>query len=561
MTRDSGDITGARQVCEELHRHGVTDVFGLMGDGNVQWIPMLEGYGISYHASRHEAGAIAMADAYSRATGRMGVCTVTHGPGLTHALSCLLEARKAGSQVVLLAGETPIRATAYSCQDIDHAGVLRSIGCESVRIPAVGTLARDLARAFRRCSTGQKPITVLLPTDVQSASCRYSPVVVAASDHRRSPSAGELAELAEIVEQAERPLILAGRGAVRSDARQALEQLAERIDALVATTVLAKGFFHGNRFALDIVGGFSTTTAKGLIGEADLVLAFGTTLSPWTTLSGAIFSPTARIVQVSDDPAVLGANAPIDLGVIGDVRASAEGLDEELARRQHERHGRRTDELAERIASGRAELVGDVSTDDLIDPRAVMYKLDEMLPAERTLAIDGGWYQVLPVRLLTSTDARGFMFLQTYQAVGPGLAAAVGAATGRPDRVTALVVGDGGLSMSLGELETVTRLKLPIVVVVVNDGAYHAEVHGLAEIGQPTDTAYHRDVDFAAVATALGGQGATVRRLADFEEHLAGWLDDPQGPLVLDCKVPCPIRYWDDQEWLEDIWHEPRPER
>jgi thiamine pyrophosphate-dependent acetolactate synthase large subunit-like protein len=240
------------------------------------------------------------------------------------------------------------------------------------------------------------------------------------------------------------------------------------------------------------------------------------------------------------------------------VRASAEALDEELSRGQHERHGRRTDELAERIATGRAELIGDVSTDDLIDPRLVMYKLDEMLPAERTLAIDGGWYQVLPVRLLTSTDARGFMFLQTYQAVGPGIAAAIGAATGRPDRVTALVVGDGGLSMSLGELETTTRLKLPIVVVVVNDGAYHAEVHGLDDIGQPTDTAYHADVDFAAVARALGAQGATVRRLADLEEHLASWLGDPEGPLVLDCKVPCPIRYWDDQEWLEDIWHEPR---
>jgi thiamine pyrophosphate-dependent acetolactate synthase large subunit-like protein len=112
--------------------------------------------------------------------------------------------------------------------------------------------------------------------------------------------------------------------------------------------------------------------------------------------------------------------------------------------------------------------------------------------------------------------------------------------------------------MNLGELETATRLKLPIVVVVVNDGAYHAEVHGLDEIGQPTDTAYHAEVDFAAVATALGARGATVRRLADFEDRLAGWLAAPEGPLVLDCKVPCPIGYWDDQAWLEDIWHEPR---
>jgi thiamine pyrophosphate-dependent acetolactate synthase large subunit-like protein len=138
------------------------------------------------------------------------------------------------------------------------------------------------------------------------------------------------------------------------------------------------------------------------------------------------------------------------------------------------------------------------------------------------------------------------------------VAAAVGAAIAHRDRVTALVLGDGALAMSLGELETATRLQLPILVVVLNDNAYHAEVQGLRELGQPTDTAYHGEVDFGAVARSLGASGATVRTVAELEECLSPWLAAPDGPLVLDCKIPCPVEYWADQEWLEDFWSEPR---
>lgn len=555
---ETEQMTGARQVCEELHRHGVTDVFGLMGDGNVQWIPLLDDYGIAYHAARHEAGAIAMADAYSRVTGRVGVCTVTHGPGLTHGLSCLIEANRARSSVLFIAGDTPTRATAYSCQDLDHASVLDAVGCASVSVRVVGTVARDLARTFARIEDEQRPVTLLLPTDVQRATCRYAPVEIAASSDARVPAAADLATLADMVQAAERPLIIAGRGAVRCDARESLETLAEEIGALLGTTVLAKGLFHGNPFSLDIVGGFSTTTAKGLIGEADLVLGFGAALSTWTVLAGSILSPTARVVQVCDEAAAIGSHVPVELGLVADARATADALAQELQRREHEPRGMRSDQVAQDIARGRTELAADQGTDDLVDPRAVVLKLDELLPEQRTLAIDGGWHQALPVRFLTSTDARGFVFLQTYQALGPGLSAAVGAAIGRPDRVTALVVGDGALAMSLGELETVARLGLRIAVVVINDGAYHAEVQELDDIGQPTDTAYHGDVDFAAVARALGAEAATVRSVGDLETALAGWLPDAAGPLLLDCKVPCPLDYWSDQRWLEDFWHEPR---
>lgn len=558
MLFDGEVMTGAEQVCVELRRHGVTDVFGLMGDGNVQWIPLLERHGIKYHASRHEAGAVAMADAYSRATGRVGVCTVTHGPGLTHCLSCIIEAKKASSQVLLLAGDTPVRPTAYSCQDLDSPNVLRSVGCESIRVTLVGTLARDMTRAFARVSAEQVPMTVLLPTDVQREECVYGPVQVAAPGPLPPPDPEVVSEVADLLTAADRVLLLAGRGAVRADAGPALEELAELSDGLLGTTVLAKGLFSGSPRSIDIVGGFSTTVAKSLIRSSDLVLGFGASLSTWTTLAGSLFADNAKLVQVSDAAAAVGHYAPVDLAIIADARTTAHALIDELRSRGTARSGFVTPELTEEIRNGRTELKADASTPELIDPRAVMLTLDELLPAERTISIDGGWHQVLPVRLLTSTDPRGFVFLQSYQALGPGMAAAIGAAIGRPERVSAVVLGDGALSMSLGELETATRLGVPIVVVVINDGAYHAEVHGLNEINQPTDTAYHADVDFAAVITALGGRGATIRDQESLERELSDWLKTKATPLLLDCKVPCPLDYWADQEWLEDLWHEPR---
>jgi len=560
MTSSANEMTGAQQLCEELNRHGVRDVFGLMGDGNVQWIPLLAKYGIKYHSSRHEAGAIAMADAYSRATGRVGVCTVTHGPGLTHGLSCLIEANRARSSVLFILGETPSRNTAYSCQDLNHEGVLDSVGCAHVDIPVVGVTARVMARAFARIQTEQRPITVLFPTDIQSQRSRYAPITLVTSSRCQEADPADIGKLADLVEASKRPLIIAGRGAARAGAGEVLEAIAARIGALVGTTVLSKGLFSGNPYSVDIMGGFSTRVATNRIREADLVLAFGTSFSTWTSRAGSLIAPQTKIVQVVDEADALGRHAPLDLGILADAKATADALEAELGRRKYKSKGVRTPELAKELKEGRLELRNDATTEGLIDPRVAILKLDEMLPAQRTLAVDGGWNQPLPVRLLNCPDAHGLVFLQTYQALGPGVAAAIGAAIGRPDRMTALVLGDGALAMSMGELETATRLKLPIVIVVLNDDAYHAEVQGLNDIGQPTDAAYFGDVDFGAVARALGGQGATIRSVEDLEKSLSGWLADPRGPIVLDCKIPCPIDYWGDseQKWLEDFWHEPR---
>lgn len=552
-------MNGSEQICEELVRHGVKDVFGLLGDGNYRYLALAPDRGIAYHPARHETAAIAMADAYARTTGRVGVCTVTHGPGLTHALSSLVEVRRSKSPVLFLASDTPTWPTAYSCQDVDQKALLDAIGLRTERIRAVGTVARDLARAFAEVERSGEPMALLIPTDVQDAACEYAPTSISAPPFTTAPSDEDVAHLAERLVAARRPLLLAGRGAVRPDARDVLERLAAHADMLLGTSALATGLFASNPFSLGVVGGYATPATRAIIGQADLVIAFGASFSTWTTLGGRIFSADATLVQIDRDPAAIGSHAPVDVGIVADVAGAAEALDSHVVRlRSEPRDSQRSSAMAERIDAARRIPFEDAGTGEHIDPRTLMQRLDAMLPPQRTITVDGGWHGTLPVQTLTVPDARGFVFSQAYQCVGIGLGAAVGAAVGRPDRLAVLVMGDGGLSMSLGELPTAATCGRPVLVVVLNDNAYAAEVEGLRWLGLPTDLAYLDELSFAPVAEALGGQGITVRTVDDLAA-LQQWLAKPSGMYLLDCRIECPFDYGrgGEEEWIEHIWHEP----
>jgi acetolactate synthase I/II/III large subunit len=556
-------VKGSEQICHELARGGVADVFGLLGDGNYRYLPLLSEHGIHFHPSRHEAGAIAMADGYARSTGRIGVCTVTHGPGLTHALSALVEVRKSQSPVLLLGSDTPTWATAYSCQDLDQLGLLDAIGMPSERVRVVGTLARDLARSITHVEDRAEPLAMLIPTDVQDDACEYVPTRIFRPTSRRRPDDEDLAELASLLLTARQPLLLAGRGAVDPDARRSLERLAEIAEMLLGTTALAKGLFAGHPSSLGVVGGFATPAARQIIGQVDLVVGFGARFSPWTTLSGTVFSPDVTLVQVDLEAAAIGRHAPISLGLVADVAETADLLVGRLQRQQANRVGLQSQRDAlPRVDFEAQPPFEDVSGDGLVDPRAVVRELDRMLPSERTVCLDGGWHQSLPILGLSCPDARGFVFSQTYQSVGVGIGTAIGAALGRPDRLAVLVMGDGGLSMSIAELATAATCGLPVVVVVINDCAYAAEIEGMKWLGLPADLAYLAELDFAASAVTVGGLGITVRRLSDLDQ-LRSWCAEPQGLAVVDCKVPCPIDYGrgGEDDWIEHIWHHPRPGR
>jgi len=537
-------------IGETLKRLEVRATFGLMGDGNLRFMTHLaHELAMPYYAARHEGGAVAMADGYARVTGKVGVCSVTQGPGVTNTLTALTEARKAGSPLLLLAGDSPTRFLRHN-QDVDQTAIFNSVGVPVQRVRSHDTIIADVARAFNQALAMQRPVAMQFPTDMQDLTCdttAFQEVAVHAPAASRPPS--ELITLAaDLIVASKQPAIIAGRGAVRANARQALERLGEQIGALLATTAQAKGLFAGNPFYVGSSGGFASPLGERLLPEADLILAFGASLNHWTTRNRELFAPSARVVHCDVERSAIGALTPVDLGLVGDAATTAASLNEELARRGINAAGFRTPEIQREFAAFRLDDFQDQSNGRTIDPRALMLQLDSMLPRERTVVLDSGHCMGWAAVYLSAPDAAGFIFSNDFQAVGLGLGTAFGAAIARPDRLTVLTPGDGGLMMSLGELETFVRYKIPLLVIVINDAAYGAEVHLLKNIGLPSDRALFRDNDFSAIASAIGAQGMTVRSIADLK-CLRTWLSDAHGPMVVDCKVDPQLR----GEWFSKV--------
>jgi thiamine pyrophosphate-dependent acetolactate synthase large subunit-like protein len=340
---------------------------------------------------------------------------------------------------------------------------------------------------------------------------------------------------------------VAGRGAVLAGAGPVLEELAALTGAVLATSALGNGLFAGNPYALGISGGFASPVAADLLREADLVVAAGASLNMWTTRHGALVGPGARVVQIDCDIDAIGAHRPVDLGVVGDVAETARELTATLRDRRHAGSGYRTPEVAARIAAGcwRHQPYEDAGAGgERIDPRTLSIELDRILPAERVLAIDSGHFMGWPAMYIDVPDPQGFVFTQAFQSIGLGLASAIGAAVARPDRVTVAALGDGGALMAAGELETVGRLGLPMLVVVYNDAAYGAEVHHFGPHGEPLDTVTFPDTDLAALGRAAGAEGVTVRRVEDLAA-VEAWLADRRAPMVVDAKVePTVVAEW-----------------
>lgn len=540
------------RVAEALGRAvamlGVRDAFGLVGSGNFHLANAMRASGVRFIAARHETGVVTMADAYARASGRLGVATVHQGPGVTNAITGLTEAAKSRTPMLLLAAEATAPLSNFS---IDMEGVAKASGAAHRRIERPAAAVEELAAAAQLAVGERRTVLVSLPLEVQAAQCDAPDGVrTPAAEAGRAASRADVETLARMLVEARRPLLLAGRGAVLSHARAPLERLAEQTGSLLATSAVAAGLFAGSPWNLGISGGFASPLAAELIESSDLVVAFGASLNMWTTRRGQGIGREANVVQVDVDPAALGAHRAVDLRVEGDCSATAIAVIESLG--SHRAAGRRSEELQRRIRQGgwRDQPFEDLSGEDHIDPRTLTVALHGLLPEERTLVVDSGHFMGWPPMYMDVPDGGSFVFTQSFMSIGLGLASGIGAAIGRPDRLTVVALGDGGALMSLPELETLARLAPDVIVVVYNDASYAAEVHHFAPEGAVMDTVRFPDTDFAALARSVGLEAATVRSLADLEA-VRDWLARGRPkPLLLDAKVvPTVVA-----EWLEEAF-------
>jgi acetolactate synthase I/II/III large subunit len=552
-------------VAAALSDLGADTVFGVVGSGNFLVTNALVARGARFVAARHENGAACMADAWARSTGRPGILSLHQGPGITNALTGITEAAKSRTPLLVLAADVSASAV-HSNFRIGVDAISRAIGATPAVLHSPSLAIDDAVRAYVTAAEERRTVVLAMPLDVQAAECAWpdgGPQRPAARAPA-PPQPRQVTALAQALQDAERPLFVAGRGARNGVARQALEQLADRCGALLATSAVAKGLFRGSPWDLDVSGGFASPLAAELISGTDLLVAWGCSLGMWTTRHGTLIGAGATVAQVDVEAAAIGAHRRVNIGVTGDVADVARATLDLLTRDEPSGHsgpdtgeddprGYRSRALRERLAREirwRDVPYEDDGDGEHIDPRTLTIALDDMLPAELLVAVDSGNFMGYPSMYLTVPDYGGFCFTQAYQSIGLGLASAIGAAIARPDRLTVAALGDGGALMGISELETAVRLALPLVIVVYDDAAYGAEVHHFGPAGHPLETVRFPPADIAAIAAGFGCAGITVRAPADLGP-LREWLDGPRTrPILIDAKVSAAHPSW----WLEEAF-------
>lgn len=527
-------------LAADIKAMGVEAVFGLMSDDTALFATALDTAGVHFYGARHENNAIAMAEGYAYATGKLGVAVIGRGPALANGLHAAVYASRTGSSVLIVYGEAATSGQPNGLgpdyKAIDGVGVLRAAGLRTFVATSPAGVRTALADAAASAIAGGAA-TLHLPTNVQLAELEQpaQPLALPQPERKAAPASPQsIQAAAEVLAKSRRPLILAGLGAHKAGARQAIEALAEQIGALLVTTARGKDFFRGNPYNLGIIGSFSHSIARRMADQADCVLVFGAGLNFLTTSFGTSL-PRVPLIQVDTVRGHIGRWLNADVSLVGDARLVAEQLAAALPRDGASKPFRH-DEVRRLIARfDPAQDFEPANTARTLDPRTLAIELERLLPQDRNLVVDGGnFLGVVPY--LSVPDPGCFKMIGEFASIGLGFGAALGVAKARPDRTTVLVVGDGGFLMTMGELETTVREDLPLVIVLMNDCAYGAELHFLKLRQQPVGKSVFPDVDFAPIAEGFGFEAATIRTVEDLRS-IEPKLTRPDGPLFLDCKI------------------------
>src|SRR6266446_1633058 len=371
-----------------------TRLFTLMG-ANMYWsAAMADHQGVRLIHARHEHCACAMADGYARATGKVGVASGTFGPGYTQNITALTMAARGNAPVVVFAGDAPIGASWY-IQSIDQAPLALATGAHFVPIRTIDRALDNVREAFYVARAERRPVVLSVPLDLQKEAFPYLPDYTPSTDLLPRPQVvppdpALVDEVAGMIAEAERPVVIGGRGAIWSGAREALERLAEDSGALLATTLLGKGLFDGNPFALDIAGTFSSDLAREFFAESDLVIAAGAGLGHYTTEGGYLY-PNAKVVQIDTNPRGLWQGLrTADLHIRADARAAAETITRRLKERGIRRLGWRSNAVAAQIAAEVPDSKEFAVTPGTLDPRPVVRELNEAIPKDWDIIVAGG---------------------------------------------------------------------------------------------------------------------------------------------------------------------------
>lgn len=511
-----------------LHEYGTEVLFALTGDGNVFFCQDFANIpSVRLISASHEAGALSMAYGYWASSGRLGVASVTHGPGLSNSVTGLIEGVKASASLVLICGDTAA-TDPTNAQNIDQQRLVGATGAGFVQVRTPGSVQDDLRSAIMRAEIEHRPIVLNVPADFTHKDVDYQPVSVIPTPKVESVIPQRQLEAAiALLTRARQPVILAGRGA--RDAGPRLERLAERIDALTATTVGGKDTFGRTPYNLGVIGASAAHDVTRLMRDADCIISFGASLNRYTTAAGSLIR-NASLVCVDNSPTVLALNSEADVRILGDSGQIAEALLTQLEDKPPV--------LLTRRAVSQEQV--DHSDPDLFEkPRLeqALKIVDQAVPDQRVLVTDAGRFIAGVWQHVHAPGPSSFVSTLNFAAIGLGMGAAVGAAQSSPSRPVLLVTGDGGFMLGgLGEFNTAVRYAIDLIVVVCNDSAYGAELTQLKSFGLPTAIAEFHWPDLADLAVALGGEGLAIRRAKDLAK-IKKFVSQRTGPILIDIKL------------------------
>ena len=529
-------LSGSEIVIECLKEQGVDTVFGYPGGTILNIYDELYKHSneIRHILTSHEQGAAHAADGYARATGRVGVCMATSGPGATNLVTGIATAYMDSVPLVAFTCNVGVNLLGRdSFQEVDITGITMPITKYSCLVKDVKSLAPTIRRAFRIAKSGRPgPVLVDITKDVTAAKCDYTPVVPEEIPRKiESIRYKDLEEAAALIAKAKKPMIFVGGGAVASGAADEVRELAHRIDAPVADTLMGKGVFPGtDPLYMGMLGMHGTKTANNTAANCDLLIALGCRFSDRDTGNTRAFAHQAKIIHMDIDEAEIDKNVICDCSVVGDLKESLIRLLQKVQPAKHE-------EWIRWMNTYRSEhpLKYDHS---VVTGPYVIEELYRLTDGDAIITTDVGQHQMWTAQYYKYKEPRQLLTSGGLGTMGYGLGAAIGAKTAFPDRTVVNIGGDGCFRMNLVEVISAVRNKINVIEIVMDN-----EVLGMVRQWQHlfygerySNTVLDDGIDYVKIAEGMGALGLRITKLEDVDEVLKTALNAGR-PVVIDCRI------------------------
>ncbi len=528
-------LTGSQILIECLKEQGVDTVFGYPGGAILNVYDELYKHSdeIKHILTSHEQGASHAADGYARATGKVGVCFATSGPGATNLVTGIATAYMDSVPVVAITCNVGVPLLGKdSFQEIDIVGVTLPITKHNFIVKDVNKLADVIRDAFRIAKEGRPgPVLIDIPKDVTAKMADYEYKTPVVPEVNKNIDSNEIAEAIDMIKKARKPFVFVGGGSIISGASAEIAEFVEKVDAPVCDTLMGKGAFDGtNERYTGMLGMHGTKTSNFGVMECDLLIVLGARFSDRVTGDTSKFASNARILQIDIDPAEINKNIKVDMSIVGDIKVVLEAINARLDKENHK-------EWMNHIYEMKKEYPLRYNKDILTGPY-LMEKIFEITDGNAIITTEVGQHQMWAAQYYKYKEPRTFLSSGGLGTMGYGLGACIGAKLGRKDKIVINIAGDGCFRMNMNELATATRYNIPIIEIIVNN-----HVLGMVRQWQTlyygqrySYTVLEDQVDYVKVAEGLGAKAYRVETKEDFEAALKDAIA-MNIPCVLDCHI------------------------